>query len=403
MKHVYVLFTLLFVGTLSYAQDCSTGRYMQPVFTQIDSVIDVKYGENTAATSSNIEELFMDIYYPTNDPSSSRALMILAHGGSFIGGDKGKLRNQCINFAKLGYVVATINYRLLSITPAVIANPGPEFKKEVIRAVHDMKAAVRYFRKSEVNGNPYKINPNLIIVGGYSAGAITSNHLAYLDQESEIPADLQPFFDATGGLEGTSGNQGYSSVAQIDVSLCGAINDTTWMKTGSIPYVGVHTDGDPVVPNLYGQPNIGMVIPVDLYGDSLMYKRALNVGMTANYQMYVSPDHCDFPEPGASLFVITFLHDQICNNSLSTSQQQDFQFRMYPNPTQNHLVIQFKDQGVHSIVQILTANGALVSTSILDDNENQINMNVSSLNAGTYFIRIVNGKGQVSTQKFIKR
>ena len=69
-------------------------------------------------------------------------LVVLAHGGSFISGDKSDLSETATFLAKAGYVVASINYRLLDVTPTQLA-----FKQVVINAVADMKAAVRYFNK----------------------------------------------------------------------------------------------------------------------------------------------------------------------------------------------------------------------------------------------------------------
>lgn len=404
MKQFYSFIALLFVSSIAFSQDCASGRYSTPVFTSVDSVMNVKYGSNIDYDGSTVDSLYMDVYTPVGDTSTNRALMILAHGGSFIGGDKGELRDLCLSYAALGYTVATINYRILPLNAAVLANPGPEFKKAVVRAVYDMKASIRYFRKSVVeNGNPYGINPNLIIIGGVSAGAITANHTAYLDQESEIPSDLQNFFDTHGGLEGNSGNPGYSSLPQLDVSMCGAINDTSWMTPGSIPYVGIHTDGDPVVPNLYGQPNIGITVPVDLYGDSLMYERALNVGMTADYQMYISNQHCDFPQPQAFMFVSSFLHDQICNNSLSVEENKDFKFNMYPNPADSYITLSFKNENKGAIVQVFSMNGKLLSTQLVQNGQKNVKVSVSSLRAGTYFVRIAKENGQMSSKKFIKK
>ena len=52
----------------------------------------------------------------------------------------------------------------------------------VVRAVHDYRAAIRYFKKDfSENGNIYGIDTSLIFAGGVSAGAITAVHVAYMD------------------------------------------------------------------------------------------------------------------------------------------------------------------------------------------------------------------------------
>jgi carboxylesterase type B len=56
----------------------------------------------------------MDIYQPAGDVSAPRALVVMAHGGSFITGSKTgpDVVGFCQDLAKMGYVVASINYRL---------------------------------------------------------------------------------------------------------------------------------------------------------------------------------------------------------------------------------------------------------------------------------------------------
>ena len=53
-----------------------------------------------------------------------------------------------------------------------------------------MKASVRFFTKDAATTNTYKINPNKIFIGGYSAGAITALHYGYVNNESELTTSL---------------------------------------------------------------------------------------------------------------------------------------------------------------------------------------------------------------------
>ena len=66
------------------------------------------------------EDLMLDVYEPNGDTLANgdsvtdRPLVLLAHGGSFIGGSKtgSDVVPLAESFAKMGYVVASINYRL---------------------------------------------------------------------------------------------------------------------------------------------------------------------------------------------------------------------------------------------------------------------------------------------------
>ena len=55
--------------------------------------------------------------------------------------------------------------------------------QKVLKAMHDVKAAIRYFRMmDETSPEVYKIDSERIFAGGVSAGAIAAVNAGYLDQ-----------------------------------------------------------------------------------------------------------------------------------------------------------------------------------------------------------------------------
>jgi acetyl esterase/lipase len=132
---------------------------------------------------NQIQDLKMDVYQPFGDTMTQKPVIILAHGGGFIQGNKAEMANYCLRFAKMGYVTVAIQYRLGYTSISTVG-----LVEMVIRATQDMKNAVRYLRKTASDINPYSIHPDFIFAGGFSAGAITALHLAYMDQLEEIPA-----------------------------------------------------------------------------------------------------------------------------------------------------------------------------------------------------------------------
>ncbi|MBL4642826.1 MAG: alpha/beta hydrolase, partial [Flavobacteriaceae bacterium] len=175
-------------------------RYDSQIFETITITKEVRYGANVTLNGATTA-LFMDIYQPENDTEINRPLIVLAHGGSFISGDKSDLSEIASFLAKAGYVVASINYRLLDVTPTQLA-----FKQVVINAVVDMKAAVRFFNKDIGTTDTYKIDANNIFIGGYSAGAITALQYAYVNSDSELitigGSTFVDYVNSKGGLEG---------------------------------------------------------------------------------------------------------------------------------------------------------------------------------------------------------
>lgn len=394
MNKILLSLYAMTIGLFTYAQNCSNNRFSQEIFSQVNSTLNVEYGRNLLQDGVTEKVLEMDIYAPQGDLDTDRPLIILAHGGAFVQGDRSDVAELCKQLARMGYVTAAISYRLLTPDLNVLMNPGPEFKKEVVRALHDTKAAIRFFRKSVANGNTYGINPELIIVGGISAGAILANHAAYMDTDAKIPADLVSYVTAQGGLEGTSGNPGFSSKPKLVISLCGAIMDTTWIQAGAQPNVSIHNTGDEVVPNLSGQPNITIVVPVTLMGDSLIHKRSNQVNIPSSYMRVDSEGHCVFPE-NAIDFVVTFVHNQICLQGLSTENNaEQIYFSLYPNPSKDKVFIDVPANQWNVTYTILDVVGKTVLEGQISKTDATALIDASELGAGLYTVvpRTENGK-----------
>jgi para-nitrobenzyl esterase len=296
MKRSSILLALLFLQLGLLAQiPCGGGRYRTQIFSSATLTSDITYGSNINLSGAQ-QSLELDVYEPTNDAASLRPLLLFQHGGSFMFGDKAgtDVPPLAEPLAKMGYVVASVEYRLgMEGMPF----PGPDSGKAseaVWRAVADYKAAVRWFYKSvKDGGNPYRIDTNYIFLGGVSAGAISAVHYAYLDQAAEIPA----FIDTTkvglgGGLEGSSGNLGYSTKVRAVVSVCGMLADTAWMHAGDEPIVSLHGTNDVVVP--YGTDVISVVqvFPIfEVDGSASIHARASQVGIDNCFYTYQGAGH----------------------------------------------------------------------------------------------------------------
>ena len=180
------------------------------------------------------QDLLLDIYSPQGDALDNRPLVLMAHGGFFVGGSKAdpSVVSLCEDLAQMGYVTASFGYRLGIDN---FFDLQTSFIESVWRAVHDSRAAVRYFRKSATLGNPFRIDTNRIYLGGVSAGGFIALHHAYVDEQSEIPSAIDPSETGLGGgLEGLSGNTGYSSEVHGVVNIAGALQTTDfccWART----------------------------------------------------------------------------------------------------------------------------------------------------------------------------
>ncbi|MCS7298105.1 MAG: alpha/beta hydrolase [Bacteroidia bacterium] len=261
----------LLIGSL-FAQ---SGRYWDSLFSWRMEVI--TYGEATSVFGLR-QTLWANFFLPEGDSERQRPIIVLLFGGAYVSGSRNDadITHIARYFAARGYVAATIDYRIG--VPLPIAS---EWIKAGIRAVHDLKAFIRFLKRSVVEmGNPYGIDTARIYVGGSSAGGFTALHAAYITTASELAqvreADTT-FLAAEGGIEGRSGNPGYSSRFTAVFSLSGGILSLEWIQREKVPAViCMHGSADVVVPY-----RVGILSPINLQAaggyaiDSVAFQRGL--------------------------------------------------------------------------------------------------------------------------------
>jgi acetyl esterase/lipase len=378
---------------------CGTDRFRTNVFPQVTVTSNIQYGSNPNGTTN----LLMDVYEPQGDTLSRRPLIIFAHGGSFISGSKetdNAIVDLCNRFARMGYVTASINYTLgFDVFP-----PNPESAaRTVVRSVHEMKAAVRYFRKDAATVNQFRIDPDNIFVGGSSAGAFIALHLAYVDQPSEIP----PGVDTTGlnGLEGICGNPGYPSHAKIVINLCGALGDTAWMRGNTTPVVSVHGTNDNVVP--YGSAIINFLgtFPVmEVDGSASIYEQAQKLGIHSDLLTFNGDGHVPYQTNTAKMdqtasFVRDFIYDYLCTLASTGDSGPISDLKLWPLPIQDILHYAFDQNNLPLTFTINDASGRTLLSHTISSAFGSISL--AGIPAGIYIITIKHGNNTL-TKRVVK-
>ena len=426
MKKITLLFSCLIAGSMWAQSPCATGRYATDVFANYTTTSDIVYGQNTSWNGASTT-LKLDVYQPTGDAETNRPLVILVHGGSFIGGTKtdGDVVTMCQKFAKKGYVTASIDYRL-GFFPFDSANAV----KAVVRAVQDLRAAVRFFYKDKQTTNTYKIDTNNIYVGGSSAGAITSLHLAYLDQECEVSDYLnQATITQLGGLEGTSGNPGYSSKVKGVLNGCGALARYSWLEAGDVPVASVHGTNDGTVKYNRGIVNPGTPL-MYLDGSRMIHERACAVGVENQFYTFLGAPHVPYagnaaymdttvnffrdflikqlgctdaiiqPEnaraQSVNLYPIAYCDGSPVNEVCPTSglhEQNVLTALIYPNPATDQVHIVPNVTGKYTVDLIDNTGRVLIHKEIDND---MCELNINGITAGNYFVRVSTGKNSYS-------
>jgi pimeloyl-ACP methyl ester carboxylesterase len=250
MKTTILLFLSLLSTHFSFGQ-CDTNRYVNPIFPSVYKHSDVKYGEAPVWTIpySNTD-LFMDIYEPVGDALEKRPLMVWAHPGGFLIGNKeaDDMVALCDSFARRGYVTATISYRLGF-------NPLSEESAEraVYRGTQDARAAIRYLMEY---ADIYSIDTNYIFMGGSSAGAFAALHVAYADQDEAPNSIYGGVIENDLGCLDCSGNPYVHNVELKGVvNMWGAIGDSLWIDPDeTVPALLIHGEDDAIVPFGVGHP-----------------------------------------------------------------------------------------------------------------------------------------------------
>ena len=299
MKKLTTLLILTFISALTFAQ-CN-GRYQTEIFSSVTKTT-VNYSD---IYSDNAHS--MDIYIPDGDVEINRPVIIYMHGGSFIGGDKSAIDcvDFCEKFAKKGYVTASANYRLANDVQSFALYQEEQYTT-VLKVVSDIKGAIRYFRKSLVNGNPYGIDGNTIFIGGYSAGAVAAIHSAYIDSISNLPISItyidiltgqsvdfnpQDLVNTIGGnLEGDAGNYGFSSEVSGVVSYAGGINDINWIDSNDEPIVSCQGDADQTV-NYNCGPGLNLPTVFTLCGTAEIHPKTNTEGVINDYLVFSGEGH----------------------------------------------------------------------------------------------------------------
>ena len=238
---------------------------MDYIFSEVNVIKDLQYGE-ASTMGGKSQALLLDFYEPLGDNLEERPLVIMAHGGSFVGGDRTQTAEFCIDFAKRGYVCANIEYRLLDR----FVLDSMFITEAVFMAINDMRAAVRYFREDASHSKEYGISSDHIYAAGISAGAIMASHVGFLDSLDQVPSYIQTIMDKHGGFEGNSSeNTQFSSEVHGVLNYSGALIRSHWIDFDDPPVYSAHDDLDPIVPCIYNTTGL-LPFPVYLYGSCAM-------------------------------------------------------------------------------------------------------------------------------------
>jgi acetyl esterase/lipase len=159
----------------------------------VKEITDLNYVDN----SKNYFQ-FLDLYLPQSSAHKKFPLIVWIHGGAWRYGDKND--TPALAFARQGYAVASLNYRLTE-------------KARFPAQIQDCKAAIRWLR---AHAEEYNLDPDKVAAFGMSAGGHLVAMLGVTNDDKQ--------FDDVGG------NQKYSSNVQAVCDWCGPTDMFTLQK-----------------------------------------------------------------------------------------------------------------------------------------------------------------------------
>ena len=288
---------VLWAGFLWSGQSFAEERFRDLVFANVVVESGVEFGAGLRPGSVN-QPLLMDIYSPAGDSETQRPAIVLAFPGGFVDGarDNPEMVLMASQFARRGYVAASIDYRLIEDRP----DSRAQLEVRVLQAVHDMRAAIRFFREDAATGNQYGTDGQHVFVGGISAGAVMAGATAMFDEGDELGATATQFLADNGGVAGNSSNNTqFSSAASGVLQISGAISELDWIEPDSPPIYAAHEEFDPIVPcrTSIGLGFVGFGLALRSSGACDMIPAARDVGVpTAFFFDEGSLDHIGYSD-----------------------------------------------------------------------------------------------------------
>lgn len=324
MRLLHFFFGLILIPGIIRAQDYCETLFTDNQFASIQKV-EMLYDrvEDPTGYYDSIN-LYLDLYYSTENTQEIQPMMILLHGGSFITelGNKAGMEEISRLMVAKGFVVASISYTtwsfLLGGAPTL-----DQIVDVVTKSMRDLQSAIEFVVEFNGQGQFPEVDMQNLVLGGASAGAVTMLHRIYIDEDNELPDFLAMAFENNGGIF-PSHSEDYRIAYGLNLS--GGILDTTFIDEDEPPLISVHGDLDSTVFYEFG-PASGFI---DLYGSKPIDERLRNQSIASYLYTFKGGGHTDiyediplYRDPLLSVMdtALNLIHHDLC---LRTNTLADF-------------------------------------------------------------------------------
>ena len=153
-------------------------------YSQRPNPYGVQYSSSRTQQEEQLQDtifLHLDLVLPPNPENKLLPMIMMIHGGGFHGGNKEQKLHYAQDYATLGYIGCTINYRLTRQN--IIQESDENLIAAINDAVEDAMNAIRYLK---TQSSIYNIDNDRILTIGNSAGGFISLHNA-IDNDESLP------------------------------------------------------------------------------------------------------------------------------------------------------------------------------------------------------------------------
>ena len=273
-----ILISGFFICPVFAQGNCSSLRYQDTIFHNVTVTSGIYFATATPyGVLAQPQDLYLDIYEPTGDTLTKRPIIVFQFGGGFVIGTRNEpdIPQFATYFAQLGYVVASIDYRI-GLNPLDTGSTVRAF----YRGVQDERSAIRFLAQ---NAAQYKLDTNFLFLTGTSAGCFCAFGNAFMTDSdrpvSTFGTTLEP--DDLGCFDCSGNNDFGHRIPRIRgiVNQWGAMLDTLYINPWEkVPVISFHGDQDILVPYTYGYPFSVPVFP-PVYGSFPIHQRMDDLGL----------------------------------------------------------------------------------------------------------------------------